>query len=65
MRSRPIKLAIVWNNPMFPKKDSPKVKRVETGSYTAVYLVTKPGFTNRLAVLSKRRTWSLVTPASA
>lgn len=47
-------LTIVWKNPAPPQKCSPKVKRVETGRFTTVYLVTKPAFINRLAVVRKR-----------
>lgn len=48
------RLTIVWNNPTPPQKSNPKVKRVETGKFTTVYLITKPAFTNRLAVVRKR-----------
>jgi len=60
------RLTIVWKNPTPPQKCSPKVKRVETGKFTTVYLVTKPAFTNRLAVVRKRMLGALsVNSASA
>ena len=63
---RGTRLIIVWKNPTPPPKCSPKVKRVETGKFTTVYLVTKPAFTNRLAVVRKRAAvFSLVNSASA
>jgi hypothetical protein len=53
------KLAIIWKNPKPPEKGTTHVKRIETGKFTNVYLVTKPAFTNRLAVVSKRTTSAL------
>jgi hypothetical protein len=63
---RNTKLLVVWNNPKPPQRCSPKVKRIETGKFTSVYSVTKPFFTSRLAVVSKRAAASpLVNSASA
>ena len=65
MFSRATRLTIVWANPKPPSKVRPKLKRVETGRYTAVYLISSPGFSNRLAVRSTGAMWSGVTSATA
>jgi len=54
------RLEIIWTNPRPPEGSSPKVKRIEIGKFTTVYLVMKPPFTNRFAMVSKRAASSQV-----